>query len=68
MIINIAKKRSAWLVCTRILAIAVLTGFSVPEARAIGLLIPKHDAAAIARGHAFAAPAAGLAAANRSSS
>jgi len=47
-------KRNA---CAKILAVTIFAGMSVPAAHAIGFLIPNQDAAAIARGNAFAATA-----------
>jgi long-chain fatty acid transport protein len=43
--------------CCWIIVLLLLGGFSRPDARAIGFLIPNQDASAIARGNAFAATA-----------
>jgi long-chain fatty acid transport protein len=54
---NEVRKRFIRGIYAGIFAVMILAGLSVQEAQAIGLLIPNQDAAAIARGNAFAATA-----------
>ncbi len=55
--INEAQKRFTRQTCAWMTAVTILAALSVPEAHAIGFLIPNQDATAIARGNAFAATA-----------